>query len=308
MNCPSCKSSNISLKNKVDVKLINHYYRKKGIEVGYLFQDIEKLEQQECSNCGLIFFQPAILGDDAYYSGLQRDKNYFYEDKTEFEFSSSYVDSKSKVLDVGCGKGMFSKYIDCEFYQGLDTSSLSVELAKKEGINVINERIQDHSEKFSEFYDVVVLFQVLEHVFNIDDFIDSSLKALKKGGKFIVAVPNNDSFLKDTVNNYFNIPPHHVLQWNEASLLHIAKRYDLKVVEMYKEKVRNVHKSWYYTTLKNKLWRKVFRMNYEICMTRPRLIKLNLLSLFLDPLIVLFKIAKHHTKQDGHTIIAVFEK
>jgi len=308
MNCPSCKSSNIKKKNLVDVELIIKYYKKKGIDVGYLFTGLDKIEQHECLNCGLIYFNPAITGDDAYYSGLQRDKNYFYNDKTEFEFSSSYVSRTSKVLDVGCGKGMFSKFIDCEFYQGLDTSSLSVELAKKENINVINETVQDHSEKFAEFYDVVVLFQVLEHVFNIDDFLISSLKALKKGGKFIVAVPNNDSFLKDTVNNYFNIPPHHVLQWNEASLMQIAKIYNLKVVEMYKEKVRDVHKSWFYTTLKNKLWRKAFHMNYEICMTRPHLILLNLLSIFLEPIVLIRKITKYHKSQDGHTIIAVFEK
>lgn len=308
MNCPLCKSPNTVLENYADVKLIEDYYLKKGLDVGYLFPDLDKINRIECKNCGLKFFDPPVMGDDKYYSHLQLKENYFYKDKTEYEFSKKFVKSTDSVLDIGSGKGVFKSFIDCAYYQGLDTSSLSVELAQKEGVNVIHEYIQDHSIKKPDFYDVVVIFQVLEHVYEIDSFLQSALKALKKGGKLIIAVPNNDSFLNDAMNNYLNIPPHHVLQWNEQSLMHLADIYKLKNVEVCKEKVRDVHKIWYYFTLRTKIWRKMIKKDYKIAIEKSELTKWNPLQLFVDAYILFLMAINKHKKQDGHTIIAVFEK
>lgn len=251
--CPLCNGEELSLCERLDVSAIKEHYASTGLDVDYLFHDTDNLNCFECLKCHLKFYSPTILGDSKYYSHLQREDWYFlHEDKTEYEFSRKYVDKSTKVLDVGSGRGVFSKYIDCAYYQGLDLSRKAVDLAAKNNINVIDEDIKEHAEKRTEFYDLVVLFQVLEHVSDVRSFMRSSLKCLKPGGKLIIAVPNNDSFIKYAANNFLNMPPHHQLLWNQASLITLGEIYNLRVVEVFKEKVTNVHKEWFYQVLKEK--------------------------------------------------------
>ncbi|MEM3389387.1 MAG: class I SAM-dependent methyltransferase [Nitrososphaeria archaeon] len=102
-----------------------------------------------------------------------------------------------KLLDVGCGDGEFilmckSKFKEC---YGIDVSSLRVETAKnrfKEENNIhIMQYDVDEGLPFSDqFFDVVTCIAVLEHVFNPPDVVKEINRVLKKGGFFILQVPN----------------------------------------------------------------------------------------------------------------------
>lgn len=308
-SCPLCGDVNLTLVDKLDVSIIKKHYLSTGLNVDYLFSNAKYLDCLKCDTCKLQFFSPIILGDSKYYSHLQREDWYFlHEDKTEYEFSKKYVKSEMNVLDVGSGRGVFSRYIDCGYYQGLDLSKKALELAKKDGINVIDETIQEHAKKKTNFYDVVVLFQVLEHVSEIDSFVNNSLHCLKKGGKFIVAVPNNESFIKYSVNNFLNMPPHHQLLWNEKSLASLGEKYNLKLKETFKEKVTNVHREYFYDVLYRRLLLKYKGWAFHQVSNQWEAPVSSLAKSFIKMYVSFRKMLNWHKTQDGQTIIFVYEK
>lgn len=248
MICPLCDSKKYKSLDKIDRKsLISLYNKIIGEDISYLIkQDIEFCE---CNNCKLRFYDPLITGDEKFYNSLQRFEWYYMDEKEEYSYAKNYINSTDKVLEVGSGKGAFAKHIDTKDYIGLDFSKQAKNMAELNGIAIENESIEHYAEKCPQMFDVVVSFQVLEHVSNPKQFVESKLKALKKGGRLIIAVPSEDSFLKYATNAILNMPPHHVTRWSYATFKYIADIYNLTIETIYHEKVQDVHMTWYLNTL-----------------------------------------------------------
>ena len=127
---------------------------------------MEKIEYLCCTSCGLKFFSPSVTGDEHfYYNVLQNPDLYYMDDnKAEYNFASRFITLNDNVLDIGCGKGAFSKNIRFNTYTGLELSTNAKKLANDNGIQIFNQKIQEHSISNQEKYNVVCTFQVLEHV------------------------------------------------------------------------------------------------------------------------------------------------
>lgn len=76
------------------------------------------------------------------------------------------------------------------------------------------------------------------------------VKALKPGGKLILAVPSEDSFLSITEGGWLNMPPHHVTRWKDSALHYALERQlDLIVEAVWHEPVADYHQNWYRAAL-----------------------------------------------------------
>ena len=310
VKCPCCSSKAITKLSVVSADEIITLYQRNNIDVKEQFLATSSVLYLQCDNCDLKFFSPAIAGNENFYNQLQELDWYFlHPDKTEFYYSKDLVVENNKVLDVGSGRGAWASYlkeIPGVFYQGIEFSTKSIHLADKDGVNVIKESIQDHAKKNPFSYDVTVAFQVLEHIDNIKEFISACLNSTKPGGKLIIAVPNNDGFLKSMTNNWLNIPPHHINHWNERSLRELGKQFNLGVSSIYKEKITNVHKLLFYTIKVSSLIHKMLGIKKKLVDISLRFRIINKISFWIAKLIIPF--SKAHKKNDGHTIIVVFEK
>ena len=156
-----------------------------------------------------------------------------------------YIKNGDIVLEVGCGKGAFSRKIETPNYTGLEFSRNAIEIASKANIKILNEFVEDHSNSNSEIYDTVCSFQVLEHVAKPNSFIESCLKCLKPGGLLIFSVPSDDSFIGSLTNNIMNIPPHHVTRWTDKTLKYVADYFGIRLIDIHHEKLADVHKRLY---------------------------------------------------------------
>jgi len=223
------------------------------------------------------------------------------DEKEEFLQAKKYINSGDHVLEVGSGKGAFVKHLPTKHYVGLDFSQKAKEMAEKEGILIENEMIQDYAEDHLEGFDVVVSFQVLEHVSDPNTFLNAQIKALKAGGKLIIAVPSEDSFLKYANNSVLNMPPHHVTRWCDSTFEFIAEKYGLNIVDIYHEKVQEVHKKWYLNTLIGSR----FFSNKLISTSIFRKIIMKFISLISSGIV---KGLKNEMLPNGHTVLVVFEK
>ena len=300
MNCPLCNGKNIIVLetiNKTDIVIV--YRKMLDIDVRYLInQDIDFCE---CQNCKLRFYNPLITGDEKFYNSLQKFDWYDMDDKEEYQYAKKFISPNDKVLEVGSGKGAFAKHLATKDYIGLDLSQNAKEMAAKNGINIENEMIQDYALKHKEEFDIVVSFQVLEHVSDPKSFIEAKLYALKKGGKLIIAVPSEVSFLKYVTNGILNMPPHHVTRWSDATFEYIASKYELNIETIYHEKVQDIHKRWYLHTL-------VFNSlcGYKFISTSIFIEVVSKFSSLLSRLLV--RGLKNEMLPNGHNVLVIYKK
>lgn len=105
-----------------------------------------------------------------------------------------YVDLKGKrILDLGCGIGRYSqnfKDLGGEVF-GLDVDEEKIEIAKKinPGINFLASRAENLP--FSDnFFDVIFVNEVLEHVEDDKKAVKELFRTLKPGGSAIIFAPN----------------------------------------------------------------------------------------------------------------------
>ena len=212
--------------------------------------DCNVIQRLGCAECGLQWFSPAIAGDGRFYEELQSLHWYYQSDKPEYPYAARLIGTEKSVLDVGCGRGAFASHLQPgNRYKGLEFNNAAVAAARQFGLDVTMVSVQDEARNARAYYDVVCHFQVLEHVPDALGFMKSCVSALKPGGKLIVTVPSEDSFLAVAGAAWLNMPPHHVTRWTDDALRSIFERLDVDVDHIWHEPVATFHQSWYDTII-----------------------------------------------------------
>ncbi len=103
---------------------------------------------------------------------------------------------KVKILDIGCGGGLLSEPM-CKMgakVTGIDASEKNINVAKihakKNDLKIEYICASPENLKVDEKFDVILNMEIIEHVENIDFFLKSCSKHLKKGGIMFVATLN----------------------------------------------------------------------------------------------------------------------
>lgn len=104
----------------------------------------------------------------------------------------SLVGSDHRILDIGCYDGTIGnllKKMSNDVY-GIEVSESVANLAKKKGVKVI---VQDIESKFNfddKFFDIVVAGEIIEHILDVDLFIDNIKRVMMPDGHLILSTPN----------------------------------------------------------------------------------------------------------------------
>lgn len=103
------------------------------------------------------------------------------------------------VLDLGCGRGYLLRALRRELPGarciGVEVSDSSVGELRAEGIEVHVQDVADRLPAQDASIDLVVLGEVIEHVFDPDACIEGIYRVLRPGGTLIVTTPNLASWL-----------------------------------------------------------------------------------------------------------------
>ena len=102
------------------------------------------------------------------------------------------TDSTFKALDIGCGNGTLKDQIEENTQWIVDGADLSIEglkanVSKRGNLYLYN--ILEKKTEFKEKYDIIFLFDILEHLPNIHEFVKAALFHLKPKGYCFVNVP-----------------------------------------------------------------------------------------------------------------------
>lgn len=204
-----------------------------------MFPEIEgSFDIYKCKECGLMFLNPQPSPDELlkhYNSGYSvfSDSNeiadmrkvyslletlYHCSDLKGKAFKwgkflllplkpflrTTKVVEKGNFLDVGCGIGNFvfiMKYLGMNAY-GIEPGNFDKKFSEDYNLNIFQGELFEA--KFDDnFFDVITLNHVLEHVSNPAETMQELYRILNKGGHLIIAVPITDSFAFKLFGKYW---------------------------------------------------------------------------------------------------------
>lgn len=147
--------------------------------------------------------------------------NRYEKSESDFYTLLSYLDLKDgyKVADIGCGTGVLIPYIQEKIGTAgtifaVDISEKMIEELKKKfsqkNIRTFAMPAEELS-KIEDTVDAVICFSMFPHVTNKQRLVEETSKALKVGGKFLIAHFSS----RDEINDFHSKLPepicHHVL-------------------------------------------------------------------------------------------------
>lgn len=250
------------LKKTPSSDVIGYYRDRHGVDVGRLFADQPEIRLFKCTDTGYEFFHPLTLaGDGPFYSDLYSRKaaaDWAYKsDKWDYRFIRELIAETggvSRVLDIGAGDGSFLRSLELDDGAaiGLEMSAYASESSAAKGFSLISKSIEDFAPDHQTSFDLVTAIQVLEHVGEVRSFLDNARACLRPGGRLVIIVPNNDSFLGDVEDLELNMPPHHVGRWRRVSLAAIARTFDLTLERIELEPLQPENTRWYQSVMEKR--------------------------------------------------------
>lgn len=111
---------------------------------------------------------------------------------------------KLRILDLGCGDGRLSAELVQKGHEvwGADVFPSGVEDARKKGINAIEADIEAKLPFGDSQFDLVLLLDTLEHLYDQEGIIKEVYRILKKDGKLIISYPNQFD-IRNRLNMFF---------------------------------------------------------------------------------------------------------
>lgn len=215
--------------------------------------NLTEFDVLQCKSCDLVFLshipdeeELIRLYSSDYY--LKREKYYFDNIVTNPEsgkfdenieaFSSgleklnSLKPGKGKLLDIGCGLGIFLNMAKEDGWDtcGVDVSPYAVQYAKEKfGLDAHNSGVLGNIEFPSDNFDVVTLWDSLEHFPDPLGQFREIHRVLKKEGLVMLNVPNEASLLR-TIAKYLYITTGRLLKYPVRKLYHNYHLYYFDMV------------------------------------------------------------------------------
>jgi 2-polyprenyl-3-methyl-5-hydroxy-6-metoxy-1,4-benzoquinol methylase len=208
-----------------------------------------------CLSCTLIFQHPlptpeqskAVYSDAYYVKTPDQDacvgyRNYLENDsvsiaKKIFRTLEKLGPANSRrLLDVGCATGnllQVAREHGWDTY-GIEISPWAVERARQKGLTVYGKPLQECNLESSSF-DVVTLYDVLEHFPDPKNELREIRRILKPGGWLIIETPNIDSVpvkLLYGAKSDLVQPNAHLVLFSKATLRRILEMMGFRVTKM----------------------------------------------------------------------------
>lgn len=207
----------------------------------------ESYRLYDCPACGFGFSWPFKNPGSEYYARLE--EMYPHEAQTATDPMSEEYDacldhfagrdvSQLRLLDVGCGGGGFLRRARDRGFKvfGVDYNRERLETVGAElGVGVFAGSLEDFvRERPDERFDVVCIFEVVEHLDDPGRWLDLMRGLLRPGGLLFIGLPNRertfDPFTGPAME-WIDNPPHHLSRWSSGVLRRFVEGHAFRVLD-----------------------------------------------------------------------------
>ncbi len=238
MNVQECKLC-LSTNTKVIYKGL---IRNDGVGSDYS----DDYEVVECNHCGVCFLSSFPDWENSFYES--DDYRSIFDGVTDVRNLQLKHDAEQNqrlyrigienlrqkiVADFGSGPGFF---IDC--LKGIAKKTIAIEPTKSFHSYLKNNGhfIRSYPEELvKESVDVIVSFNVIEHVHNPVKFITSAYSVIKEGGVLYLSMPSRDDILLNLVPDVyakFFYQTSHLFYFNKDSIMWLLKKIGFEIVSL----------------------------------------------------------------------------
>jgi len=225
-----------------------------GSEELLYFSKKDSYDFFRCKKCGLIFVYPqpdlkTLISNFysekfAYHAKLSKDLNAIKSYNKKFIKiidKLARLKSQGSLLDVGCSNGEFMFLAERAGFKtiGVEVNKDTANIAKNNGLRVFNGTLEEAGFK-DDYFSVIYLGDVIEHVPNPNAIIKECKRILKKGGIIFISTPNINCFwarASGFICRLFKfpwsvlLPPFHLFLFSESNLKKFISELNFKILE-----------------------------------------------------------------------------
>ncbi len=198
-----------------------------------------------CASCGVDFtLLPEGFPLREWYakaSYLYGEEEYLMRPPAESDWRFAHFNSITRrlglqgdLLDVGSGDGRFMELIARMGWGGSLTGlefnpEMAARLRGPYAVEIAP--LEEYARAGGKAYDVVTVFDVLEHLAEPAKSLSAIFSLLKPGGTLVVTVPNAERLRFAPRENY-DFPPNHITRWSAAALEGAVRRAGFEILEL----------------------------------------------------------------------------
>jgi 2-polyprenyl-3-methyl-5-hydroxy-6-metoxy-1,4-benzoquinol methylase len=201
-----------------------------------------------CPDCGLVY--SATVPDERTLKEVAEDwarKHHASAERLEWEKQATVGDvlfgqrmkiinryrNSGKLLDVGCSTGFFLEYAASHGWKinGSELSHYTATMAQ-ERLGVEIKKGTFLEAEFQPGFDVVTMWDVIEHAPEPQKFLGEAFRVLRRGGLLALTTPNYDSLSRWVLNGRWEAlcPPRHLVVFNTRTLKKMVEQVGGRVV------------------------------------------------------------------------------
>jgi len=192
--------------------------------------------------------------DEKYFCGANKQFGYADYDKDKMPMKNVFLKylkiiagnfetvKGKKLLDIGAATGFFARIAqDFGFNaEGIEISKWAAQEGRKKGLKIHHGTV-DTIQFLENSFDVITLFDVLEHISEPDKFLEKIFLILKQDGVLVINTPDAKSVWSRILGRRWQayIPPEHLILYNKNNIEFFLKRHKFKIL-----KIKTIGKSF----------------------------------------------------------------
>jgi 2-polyprenyl-3-methyl-5-hydroxy-6-metoxy-1,4-benzoquinol methylase len=194
----------------------------------------------QCGSCGLVYAGPLRLTREETWG--RYSATYFHDEYLpSYGITNGHVDlaafdaryartlaslrpfrQRGDLIEIGCAAGFFLKSAERDGWNvtGLELMQPAVEFARERlGLTVLQKAVEDADLPVGAF-DVVAIFEVIEHLSNPVATLRQLRTLLRPGGALVLSTPNMSSLSRHMLGRHWAVlnPGEHLQYFNERTL------------------------------------------------------------------------------------------
>lgn len=200
MQCGICDGNNIEVTYEGNIR---------DGKVGNLFKN--KVQMYKCMDCGTIWHEHLQSDYSSFYESEEYRKRLegtseiqdFYkmhdrESMDKFIYTGTEIYRNKIVADIGCGGGAFLDYINTVSKEviAIEPSDLYRKEMQQKGL-ITFAYAKDAKKDYAGKIDIIVSFDVIEHVLDPIEFIADICQLLSKNGMAFIGTPTDAPVMRE---------------------------------------------------------------------------------------------------------------